>query len=225
MTITTKPKGNIMADIGSLLNRIDHEFEAGQQSLRELQAGQLKVYEDHERRLASFGQVCEKLSEVWRPRMEALARKFGEHVKLTPSVSRELREATFEFESDLAYVRLRFTASTDQGVSKLVLDYDLEIRPILMKYERHQHVEFPLDAADPEAVAGWIDDRIIDFVRTYLSLYQNEYYLKDHMAVDPVAGVRFPKFAAACILEWQGKKQYFIGEKTRREFQKQHGIE
>jgi YHS domain-containing protein len=44
------------------------------------------------------------------------------------------------------------------------------------------------------------------------------------MVEDPVAGVRFPKFAAGATLEWQGRTLYFIGEETRREFEKQQGF-
>ena len=88
---------------------------------------------------------------------------------------------TFEFQSNLARIRLRLSASTDHDVRKLVLDYNLEILPILMKFESHQQAEWPLDAIDRQAIANWIDDRLVDFVKTYLSLHQNEYYLKDHM--------------------------------------------
>jgi YHS domain-containing protein len=41
------------------------------------------------------------------------------------------------------------------------------------------------------------------------------------MVEDPIAHVRFPKFAAA-TLEWQGKTYYFVGEETRREFAAQN---
>jgi len=52
-----------------------------------------------------------------------------------------------------------------------------------------------------------------------LSLSQNEYYLKNHLVVDPVADAKFPKFAAAATLERQGKTFYFISEKTHNEFE------
>jgi len=81
-----------------------------------------------------------------------------------------------------------------------------------------------MDKVDKGAVAKWIDDRIVDFVQTYFSMGENEIYLKDEMVEDPVAHVRFPKMAAATTLEWQGQKFYFIGEETRREFEKQQGI-
>lgn len=213
-----------MADINSLMARIDNEFAAGKKKVQEFQATQLQVYEDRERRLATFEKVCEQMREIWRPRLEALSRKFGEKVQVNPQISRELRDVTFKFDSNLAHIDLRFRASTDQEVRHLVLDYDLQILPILMKFEPHKQVEFPLEAVDAAAVGQWIEDRIVDFVRTYLSLHQNEYYLKDHMVVDPIAGVQFPKFAAAATVDWQGKKYYFIDEKTRLEFVKKHNI-
>jgi len=40
----------------------------------------------------------------------------------------------------------------------------------------------------------------------------------------PIAHVRLPKQAAATIKEFQGQTIYFIGEETRREFEKQKGI-
>jgi YHS domain-containing protein len=82
----------------------------------------------------------------------------------------------------------------------------------------------PLDNPDPEKVAQWVDDRIISFVKTYQSLHENEFYLKDHMVNDPVIGVRFPKFAAGATLEWKGKTYFFVSDETRREFQKQQGM-
>jgi YHS domain-containing protein len=213
-----------MADISELLKRIDGEFAAGEQKVKSYQAEQVHAYEDRQRRLKTFQEVCERLREIVRPRLDALAERFGKRVEVIPNISAELRDVRFKFDSNLAHIDLRFRASTDQEVRKLVLDYELQILPILMKFEPHVQAEFPLEAIDPTAVVQWVDDRIVDFVRTYLSLHQNEFYLKDHMVVDPVANVRFPRFAAASMLEWQGKKYYFIGEQTRCEFEKKNAI-
>ena len=61
----------------------------------------------------------------------------------------------------------------------------------------------------------------MSFVKTYLTLHENESYLKDEMVEDPLAHVRFPKFAAGATLERGGKTYYFVGEETRRDFEKQ----
>ena len=93
-----------------------------------------------------------------------------------------------------------------------------------MKFNSHEQAEWPLDAIDRQAIANWVDDRLVDFVKTYLSLHENEYYLKEHMVEDPIAGLRFPKFAAGTSIEWEGKTYYFIGDETRREFEAKQGI-
>jgi hypothetical protein len=128
------------------------------------------------------------------------------------------------FESRLAHVRLKFSASTDRDVRMVILSYDLEIIPVLMRFKPHDEMEFPLNAVDKEAVGKWIDDRIVDFVQTYFAMGENEIYLKDSMVEDPIAHVSFPRHAAAAAVEWQGKKFYFIGDETRREFAKQNKL-
>jgi len=155
------------------------------------------------------------LREICRPRIEALAQKFGERVQVIPEIGAELRQATFKFDSNLAHIDLRFRASTDQEVRKLVLDYELQILPILMKFVPHVQAEFPLEAIDPGAVAQWLDDRIVDFVRTYLSLHQNEYYLKDHMVVDPVANIRFSQIRGCVGPRMAGEEVLFHRRRRR----------
>ena len=119
---------------------------------------------------------------------------------------------------------MRFTASTDSDVHHLVMDYDLHILPVLMKFDPHARLELPLNSVDVNVVGNWIDDRIIDFVRVFLSLHENQYYLKDHMVADPISGTQFPKYAAATKLDWNGATYYFIGEQTRSEFMAKNGI-
>ena len=129
-----------MADVSSLLNRIDAEFSACDKQIKEFQTQQVQEYHGRQERLELFVKACDQLRDTWRPRLEALAKKFGEKVKVTPSVTPSGREATFKFTSNLAAIVLRFSASTDFEVRKLVLDYDLEILPILMKFEPHAQI-------------------------------------------------------------------------------------
>lgn len=208
-----------MAEVESLLKRIDAEFSALEGRIKQAQAEKVQEHQERQKRLATFEKLLAELPDLWQPRLHALTRKFGDQVKVTPKVTSTSREATFDFQSNLARICLKLSASTDYDVRNLVLDYNLEILPILMKFESHKQAEWPLDNVNRQEIASWIDDRLVDFVKTYLSLHQNEYYLKDHMVEDPIAGIRFPKFAAATKLERDGKTYYFIGEETRREFE------
>jgi YHS domain-containing protein len=210
-----------MADIQSLLGRIDAEFSAVKDRIQQAQADYLHKHHERQERLAKFEALLAELQAVWKPRLDALMQKFGDKVEVTPHVTATGRDAIFKFTSNLASIRLRLSASTDREVRNLILDYNLEIVPILMKFDSHQQAEWPLDAVDKEAVGNWVEDRIIDFVKTYLSLHENEYYLKDHMVEDPIAKVRFLKYAAGATMEKNGKTIYFISEETRKDFEKQ----
>src|SRR5262245_58501919 len=183
-----------MADVSTLIRRIDAEFNASQEKIKKLQTQKVEEHKAREGRLEKFSQLTEELRGVWQPRLEALAQRFGEHVEVKPTVTPSRREATFKFQSPLARIDLRFSAVTDQDARNVIFHYDLEILPILMEFESHAEVKFPLDAVDQEALARWFDDRIVAFVRTYLSLHENNHYLKGHLVQDPVAGVSFPKY-------------------------------
>lgn len=213
-----------MSEVSSLASRIDAEFSAVEEKVKQFQAQQVEQHRQREKRLEQLNKVFDELREIWRPRLDLLVRKFGDRVKATPRIVPSTREATFEFQSNLARVSLRFSALTDRDVRKVILAYDLGIIPVLMRFKNHDEIEFPLEAVDKAAVAKWIDDRIVEFVQTYFSMGENELYLKDQMVEDPVAHVRFPKAAAASLLEWGGQKFYFIGEDTRREFERLKGI-
>lgn len=212
-----------MPDIKTLLGRIDSEFTAAEAKIKGLQTQKVQSFQEREKRIEKFVKIAEGLRDIWKPRLEALAQRFGDRVHVTPTVEPARREAVFAFKSDLAQIHLRFSVTTSQDAAKVIFSYDLRIMPILMQFESHAELAFPLEAVDREALAQWIDDRIVVFVRTYLSLHENEYYLKDHMVEDPVAHVRFPKHAAGATLERDGKTHYFLGEETRREFEKAQG--
>src|SRR5262245_58136493 len=213
-----------MLDTSSLASRLDAEFSAVEEKMKKFQAGHVEEYKQRQKRLEQLGKVFDQLREIWRPRLELLVKKFEGRVQTTPRVVPSTREATFDFQSRLARVRLKFSASTDRDIQKVILTYDLQIVPALMRFKAHDEVEFPLNAVDKEAAAQWFDDRIVDFVQTYFAMGENEIYLKDQMVEDPIARVSFPKAAAATTLEWQGQKFYFIGDDTRHEFEKQKGI-
>jgi YHS domain-containing protein len=209
-----------MAGVDELLSRLDSEFSAAEKRTDEYISAQVKAYQDREQRQAKLGAKIDRLREVWKPRLEAFAKRFGERVKVSPTVQPGRREAKFEFKSELAHIEMRLSVASDEDARQLVLSYDVDILPVLMQFERHEQFTQPLDSVDEEAVARWVDDRLVQFTKTYLALHENQYYLKEHLVEDPVAGVRFPKYAAAATLDSKGKTYYFISEKTCQEFQK-----
>ena len=208
-----------MASGSNLAERIDAEIAAAFQRVEQLKTQKVEEFQSRQERLEQFNQILDELREVWRPRLDALAKKFGERVDVRPNVERGRRSANFQFKSELASVELRFAVAPDPDVRNVVFTSDLQIVPMLMKFDSHDEISFPLNAVDKEALGQWFDERIIGFVRTYLSLHENQYYLKGHMVEDPIAKVQFPKYAAGATLEQGGKTLYFIDESTLRQFE------
>jgi YHS domain-containing protein len=213
-----------MPAISDLAGRIDAEFSAVEQKVKKLQTQQVQEYQQRQKRLEQLGTVFDALREIWKPRLDLLVKKFGDNVKVTPRIVPATREVTFTFQSQIARVSLKFGATTDRDIRNVVLTYDLDIIPVLMRFKSHDEMEFPLDAVNNEAVAKWIDDRVVEFVQSYFAMGENEIYLKDSMVEDPIAHVRFPKLAAAATVNYQGNTFYFVGEETRREFEQQNRI-
>lgn len=210
-----------MEDVKKLIERIRGEFAANQDKLKQFQQQKVEMHHARQQRRERLEQEFGQLQDVWRPRLEALAKEFGDRVKVVPAVTPGRRQAMMQVKSPLASIKLQFSAGTDIDVTKLVLAYDLEILPILMQFERHAEIDFSLDEVDRDAIANWLDDRIVGFVKTYLSLHENEYYLKDQMVEDPVAHIRFPKLAAGATRQCEKKTYFFISEETAAEFEKQ----
>jgi YHS domain-containing protein len=214
-------KEQAMAQLNTLGDQIRKEFAAHKKVVQRAREQRVAEHVAREARAQNLEQLFDQLRDVWRPRLESLAREFGELVQASPTIKPGRRTATFDVKSPLASIQMTIAASANSDVKELVLIYDLQILPILMDFERHAELSFPLDQVDTSKVGAWLDERILGFVKTYLEMQSNEYYLKDQMVEDPVAHVRFPKLAAEATREKSGKTYYFISDETAAAFGQQ----
>jgi len=207
-----------------LSKRIDAALLSMDEKRKRFQEMETRRYEEWKQRLVSLGEAFDNFRPLVETRMELLAKKFGDRLTVTPTLTQSTRELVLDFQSDVARISLRFQGTTDADVRKLIINYDLTIIPILMQFDSHAEIEMPLDAIDVKAVTRWTDERILSFVKTYVALHENQYYLHDQMVTDPVSGTTFPKLAAGANLERDGRKYYFVSEATRREFEKKTAV-
>jgi YHS domain-containing protein len=213
-----------MSDPSNLTKRIDAEFAAVAQRLTKERADLQKQTEEREKRVVVFNRVCDELRDLTQPRLEALTERFGARVKVSPRVTPGCREAVFEFQSKRFHVQLKFTASADMDFRNITVAYHLQIVPVLTRFDGHQEIQFPLEGVDRNKLGAWLDDRIVDFVRTYIALDESDLFGEADMVEDPVTHLRFPKLAASSSLDWQGRTHYFMSDETRCAFTKEHGI-
>jgi hypothetical protein len=95
---------------------------------------------------------------------------------------------------------------------------------VLWRFDSHSEFSTPIDKSDLAGLTKWLDDRIVGFVELYVQIHEGEFYDKADYVEDPIAKVKFPKFAAGVTLEHGGQTHYFIDENTRAEFARQKGI-
>ena len=210
-----------MSDVNELMTRIDGAFAAIKDKAKQQQQQVLQEHQERQKLLKDYETAQAKIVEIAKPRLEALAKRAGERAKVTPSVSQTRRTAIFEFKSAKAFITLTFSVVPDQLVKNAIVESELKVVPVLWKFETHSEYRTPIAAVDTAGLTKWLDDRILAFVELYIQIHESEVYDKAEMVEDPVAKVKFPKFAAAATLEQGGQTYYFIDEKSKADFAKQ----
>ena len=213
-----------MSDVNELVSRIEGAFTAVKEKTKQQQQQELKLFQERQGRLKEYEKVQPQIVAVAKPRLEALAKRAGERVTVTPSVSETRRTARFEFRSPKAYITLTFSVAPDREINNAVVECDLRIVPVLWKFDTHAAFSTPIAAPDLDGLTKWLDDRIVAFVELYIQIHESELLDKAEYVEDPVAKVKFPKFAAGAALEHGGQTHYFIDDQTKAEFVKQQGI-
>jgi YHS domain-containing protein len=213
-----------MSDVNDLVARIDGAVTAVRDKAKARQQEELKHFQERQHLLKDYEQVQARIVEVAKPRLQALAKRAGERATVTPSVTESRRSAIFDFRSAKAHITLTFSIAPDRAIKNAVVECDLKVVPVLWKFDKHAEFATPITAPDYTAVAKWLDDRIIGFVELYIQIHESEIYDNAEQAEDPVAKVKFPKFAAGATLDHGGQTYFFIDNTTKAEFAKQKGI-
>ncbi len=213
-----------MSTSNDLAARIDGVITATKDKMKSAQQGLLQEYAERQERLERYEAALPRLLAVAKPRLEVLAKRLGERAEVTPEVSGHTRAARFAVKSPIAQINMTVSAFPDRDARNMAAEYNLSILPVLMRFESHAEFSTPIDNPDLDGLGRWLDDRIVGFVETFMKLHENEYYTRDQYVEDPVAKVRFPKFAAGATLEHKGQTYFFVDDRTRQEFAKQQGI-
>jgi YHS domain-containing protein len=219
-------------NIKNLLDRINAESSLQEERKARLQQECVNAFEARRRRYRElFLPAVKRLKTIWLPRLQllaekfqALAEKFGESVTVTPEFgpSQDVEhsgQVVFACDSPLAKIQVKFGFFHDFEVRVLNIEYDLKIIPVFLKFEPNSCLEQEIESFDEDAAAQWLDDRIVDFVRTYLAIHEHSTYVAEQLVEDPIAQTRFPRYAAKSTLQRDGNTYYFISPETQREFQ------
>jgi YHS domain-containing protein len=214
-----------MTDLKDLINRIDQEIAQIVVQEKSDRARLVQANREREQRLQHYEAEANHLIEVVKPRLDAFIERFKPVVKAEPMVRQHTRALNLTFAATVATATLRLEVFPDRDINHLRLECTQEIIPALVRYDKQSTLEFPLGSVLDDAVVQWLDDRIVSFVKAYITLVRQDAalqeQLKDQFVEDPVTGIRFPKYLASSTLQCDGRTYYFVDEDTRREFEKQ----
>jgi YHS domain-containing protein len=214
-----------MTGIDTLINRIDQEIAAEVEQQKAGWAERLQATRARGLRLQHYETEAKHIIDLVKPRLDAFIERFEALVKAEPVVREYTRAVNLTFAASLAKATLRFEVFPDPDVNHIRLECTQEIVPVVVRYDRHSVLEFPLGGVQDDAVVQWFDDRIVAFVKAYVALVRQDEALKerhkDVFVEDPVARICFPKYLAASKLERDGRTYYFVDEDTRRVFEQE----
>lgn len=212
-----------MEKVDKLAERILNRFEQHRQDLDNKQQqldSKMKEMLEQRERLSAIARS--RIKSVVFPRMEELERHFV-NAKVQVLNMDANSTCICEFAHTPSYpavVRLGISLLPGDNES-LTARYDLTILPELMEFTRNADAIFPLDG-DGEALAGWVEDRILDFINTYLCLETHPLYQKNSTVLDIVCGMHIPIAAATSSVVRQGRTFYFCSEHCKDVFLKEN---
>lgn len=210
-----------MEEKAPLTERILHRFEHHRQELAEKQQNldeSMKKLLEQKDRLAVGAK--RRIETVVLPMLQELLQHFD-----NGKVEVQLNDDYFGCVCEFAHTP-RFPATVRFGIALLpgnetsyTSRSDLNILPVLMEYNRNNEALFPFEG-DDEAIAAWVEERILEFVDTYLRLETHPLYQKDNTVIDIVCGMHIPFTAATSSVVRDGRTFYFCSEHCKESFNK-----
>jgi hypothetical protein len=213
-----------VSDVKDLEARIEGAFSAVKDKAKRQQQDELQHFQERQKLFQEYEKIQARIVEIARPRLQALAKRAGDRASVSPTVSESRRSAKFDFRSPKAHITLTFSVAPDRDLKNAVVEYGLTIVPVLWQFDSHNVFSTPVAALDEKGLTKWLDDRIVGFVELYVQIHEGEIYDKAEYVEDPIAKVKFPKFAAGATIEHGGQTHHFIDDNTKREFAKLKGI-
>ena len=175
-----------MSSVDQFVQRLSAEVDATAERIHTLQTEAAKVFLGQEQRFMRFVTLTERIHLILQPRIEAFT-KVNVFKDIKQKVSLELRgpegrgfhgrTTTLSVPSSDACsgkVELSFRLGHDGPIENAIIDYRLEILPIFIKFDSHDQLVIPIDNPSEDAIATWIDDKLVGFTRTYCEMYFTE---------------------------------------------------
>ena len=183
--------------------------------------------QEAEKYMADFGARRERFDElsehlnltIIRPRLETVASYFV-NANMQQEEPPNGCSCWFGFcQRFPAVSRAEFAIEHDVRFEKLVVHTQTRMMPALVRFNEQDNLPLPLMHVDEGAVADWVEERLLEFLDTYLRIDGDGWEFVEEPATDPVCGMRVSKASAPASDSFHGHPYYFCCEDCQAKFQ------
>ena len=210
-------------DFRAGLDRVFAQAEARRATVRAVADETLAAEEAAGSRFFAFADVL--IERLITPRLQLLASRIpgGSMSRLDSRSGRQLQcvFAPTPHAPTLATLTVGIVHDRERRVASVY--YSVEVRPRDAAVEHGDHVDVPLDAADPAAVDAWLGERLLRFVEDFLALQRDARPLGAGAERDPVCGLVVAPTDAVRELRVGARTLSFCSEQCERAFMREPG--
>jgi YHS domain-containing protein len=175
---------------------------------------------DYAERRRRFEELAQHLNmDVIRPRLETVASYFtNSSVQEEEQPNRS--SCWFGFcQRFPATTQLEFAVEHDVRFEKLIVHTRTRMMPAFVRFCEQDRLPVPLDIVADDQVADWVEERLLEFLDTYLRIDGGGEEFAEEPATDPVCGMQILRSTAAASDSYYGHPYFFCCEECRVKFQ------
>ncbi len=172
-------------------------------------------------RYQQFEALAHRLNrDLVKPRLDLVARLFP-NAKLPEEQLLKNSSCLFEFcDRFPAHAKIDFSIEHDLRFENLIVHTRTRIMPVFVRYSEQDNLTLPWDSIDDAKVADWVEERLLEFLDTYLRIDAGQDDWIEETATDPVCGMPIVRSMAAVSESYYGHPYYFCCEECREKFKK-----
>ncbi len=209
-----------MSDLSAFAKHVQDVLSDGFREPHWTAAEAAKYMADIAIRRRSFEKWAYRINEtIVKPRLETVAKLFP---NATMSDEQRLHASCCDFEfcdRFPAYTSVGFSLEHDVRYEKLIVRSRISIVPVFVPFTGQDNLPLSLDSVDESEVADWVEERLLEFIDSYMQLDGESDELAKEVATDPVCGMQIIRFAAAASDSYYGHPYYFCSKDCLARFQ------
>ena len=166
-----------------------------------------------------FEKHAARLNEmIVQPRLETLASYFV-NASLTKNEPAGHCSCWFGYSERFpASTKVAFAIEHDVRFEKIALSYEAWMVPVFIKLNERDKMTFALDDVQDDAVARWVEERLLEFLDAYLRIDRGGEEFDEEAATDPVCGMRINRSVAAASDSYLGHPYFFCSQECKERF-------